>query len=166
MGGRGCSEVRLFAAASLTAACAAACPPHLSSSGAGTCPAWKKVLLQQVGRALALRFAEGSGTGSTTAARRRLGCCSSSADAAGRMLWLLQPGKIRADPSREQRSRQHPRTRPRHSPERGLGRELDPLQPQEPPGAPHPFPAPWPSLQFNPDPLHQLEAGNRDTRGR
>lgn len=112
MGGRGCSQVRVFAAASLTAgalaARAAACPSHLSSFGAGTCPAWKKVLLQQVGRALALWFAEDSGAGSRTAARRRLGCCSSSADAARWMLWLFQLRKIRADPTSEQRSHHHP----------------------------------------------------------
>lgn len=153
MGGRGCPEVQVFAAASLTAgalaACAAACPPHLSSFAAGTCPAWKKVLLQQVGRALALWFAEDSGAGSRTAARRGLGCCSSSADAAWRILWLLQPGKIRADPTSEQRSHQHPPTRARYSLSdfgAGLGAELDPLQPRVS-GQEHPpehplFPAP------------------------
>lgn len=153
MGGRGCSKVWVFAAASLTAealaACAAACPPHLSSFGAGTRPAWKKVLLQQVGRALALCFAEDSDAGSRTAARRRLSCCSSSADAARCMLWLFQAGKIGADPTSEQRSHENPASQARYSLldfGAGLGEGARPTaamsEQQEQVGAPHPFPAP------------------------
>lgn len=153
MGGRGCPEVQVFAAASLTAgalaACAAACPPHLSSFAAGTCPAWKKVLLQQVGRALALWFAEDSGAGSRTAARR-----GSAAAAALQML----PGGSCGSSSLEKSGLIPPASKEAIStlqPEpdtplldfgAGLGAELDPLQPrasgQEHPPEHPPFPAP------------------------
>lgn len=130
------------------------------------------MLLQQVGRALALWFAEDSAAGSRTAARGRLGCCSSSADAARWMLRLLQPGRIGADPTSKQRSHQHPPTRARYSLldfGAGLGEGARPSaamseQPGAPSGAAGCFP-PTPcstaalSLQLNPNPLHQREAG-------
>lgn len=124
---RGCFEVRMFAAAFPTAGALAAsaaatsqvtrreaaCPPPIYLPfGAGTCPAWKKVLLHQVepshGLVCSKRMASAA-----AAALQMLpgGCCSSSSPAKS---GLVLPAEQTKEPS-VNASMRHPLIRARHS---------------------------------------------------